>query len=80
MELADTNPQLIALDAAGGRVLVYESYVNVEQTPGGTATATAFGNVTNTTYSGPEPKGYQRFRMFYVNEQGSIYNLRWQGL
>lgn len=69
-------PRQTASDGKGGSILVYGNYVNLGQTPG-RATADYYGNVT---YTAPQQQGYQRTRMFYVDENGYIYAWRWQGL
>ncbi|WP_444897420.1 hypothetical protein ACJJIQ_07440 [Microbulbifer sp. ANSA003] len=69
-------PNQVADDGRGGEILIYNSYVNLGQTPGRVQTD-YWGN---TTYTVPQQNGYQRTRMFYVNPEGYIYNWRWQGL
>ncbi len=69
-------PTRTTSDGKGGRILVYEHYVNLGQSPG-RAQADAWGNVT---YTAPKQRGYVRTRMFYVDERGYIYYWRAQGL
>jgi hypothetical protein len=68
-------PSRTASDGQGGTVLIYDSYVDMGQTPG-TAYTDPYGNVRYTT---PQQNGYARTRMFYVNADGYIYSWRWQG-
>ena len=63
-------------DGNGGSVLIYENYVDLGQSPG-RANVDAFGNVT---YTAPQQQGWNRSRMFYVDQGGTIYAWRWQGL
>lgn len=69
-------PLQTASDGKGGTVLIYGEYVDLGQTPG-QARRDYFGNIT---YTAPQQQGYQRTRMFYVNQNGYIYHWRWQGL
>src|SRR5438034_6258382 len=57
-------PQQTASDGKGGTVLVYGEYVDLGQRPG-QARQDYFGNIT---YTAPQQQGYQRTRMFYVNQ------------
>lgn len=69
-------PQQVSDNGQGGKVLVYQNYVNLGQTQG-VATSDGYGN---TRFSMPQSRGYNRTRMFYVNEAGYIYSFRWQGM
>jgi len=69
-------PNQVADDGRGGKILIYGHYVNLGQTPG-KATTDYFGNVS---YTAPQQNGYQRTRMFYVNEDDYIYSWRWKSL
>jgi hypothetical protein len=69
-------PQSTASDGKGGTILIYQSYVNLGQTPG-QVTATGYGNYY---YTAPQQNGYGRSRMFYVDENGIIYSWHWKGL
>jgi hypothetical protein len=69
-------PQSTASDGKGGTILIYGNYVNLGQQPG-QARTDYYGN---TTYTAPQQMGYQRTRMFYVDERGYIYSWRWQGM
>ncbi len=69
-------PQSTASDGKGGTILIYQSYVNLGQTPG-QVTPTGYGNYY---YTAPQQNGYGRSRMFYVDSNGIIYSWRWQGL
>jgi hypothetical protein len=69
-------PQRTASDGNGGVILIYGNYVNLGQVPG-QVTTDYFGNVS---YTAPQPQGYQRTRMFYVDRNGYVYDYDWQGL
>lgn len=69
-------PQSTASDGKGGKILIYQSYVNLGQTPG-QVTSTGYGNYS---YTAPQQQGYRRSRMFYVNSNSMIYSWRCQGL
>jgi len=69
-------PTRTASDGKGGAILIYESYVNLGQTPG-EAQVNYSGKVT---YTSPQQRGYTRTRMFYVDARGYIYHWRAQGL
>lgn len=68
-------PTRTASDGKGGRVLIYEHWVDLGQRPG-TVRAVPGG----ATYTEPERQGYTQTRMFYVDRNGRIYSWRWQGL
>ena len=74
--LAWGPPTRIMPDGKGGAVLIYESYMNLGQSPGH-GTVDAWGNIT---YTAPQQQGWARTRMFYVDREGNIYAWRWQGL
>ncbi len=69
-------PQQTASDGKGGTVLVYGEYVDLGQTPG----QVWRDPLGNATYTAPQQRGYQKSRMFYVDQNGYIYNWRWRGL
>lgn len=69
-------PQQVSGNGQGGKILVYQNYVNLGHTQG-VATSDGYGN---TRFSMPQSRGYSRTRMFYVNEAGYIYSFRWQGM
>lgn len=68
-------PTRTAPDGKGGLVLIYETYVDLGQSPG-TAYVDPWGNLRYTT---PQQRGYTRTREFYVDQNGTIYSWRWQG-
>ena len=63
-------PTRTSSDGKGGIVLVYESYRNM----GTKGSVDSRGNIR------VRDNSYIRTRMFYVNNNGIIYNWRWQGL
>lgn len=79
-------------DGAGGRILIYETYVKTGTTPGqynyennSLVVPGSDGNLYHTspgtvTYDPPQQQGYTRSRMFYANSEGKIYYWRWQGM
>jgi hypothetical protein len=69
-------PNSTASDGKGGKILIYQSYVNLGRTPGQIAPNTYGGY----SYTAPQQQGYGRSRMFYVDSNGTIYSWRWQGL
>lgn len=70
-------PSRVTEDGQGGEILIYDSYVNLGQTPG-TVQRNSYNN--SVRYTSPQQNGYSRTRMFYVNSSGVIYNWRWKGL
>ena len=69
-------PQSTASDGKDGTILIYQSYVNLGQTPGQVSP----GGYGTYYYTAPQQQGYGRSRMFYVDSSGMIYSWRWQGL
>jgi hypothetical protein len=69
-------PGSTASDGNGGHILIYQSYVNLGQTPG----QVNYGGGNTVYYTAPQQQGYGRSRMFYVHSDGIIYSWRWQGL
>lgn len=68
-------PTRITSDGGGGEIIIYETYVRLQQTPG-----QVYGDDGQVTYTTPQNNGYTRSRMFYVNSKGIIYSWRWSGL
>jgi len=67
---------LVFPDGNGGEILVYKFYRDLGQKPG-KARVDSFGNVH---YTNPKARGYVATRTFYVDKDGYIYALKWQGL
>ena len=69
-------PHRVTEDGQGGEILIYEAYVNTGQTPGYIA-PNSYGGYR---YTAPRQNGYNKSRMFYVNNRGIVYSWRWRGL
>jgi len=63
-------PEKITIDGKGGSVLDYSYHKDL----GSTAYKDPWGNVHI------RPRGYKATRYFYVNSDGIIYKVKWQGL
>ena len=84
-------PQQVFDDGRGGRVLMYTEYRLIgasrpSSTTQSTYSATAIDNMiwgtgtSRTTYDPGRVIGYTAWRMFYVDQEGTVYSFAWKGL
>jgi len=73
-------------DGQSGKIYCYQDTVSYTSPGYATTTGNAYlygnyGNYQGTTYyNPPQTQSYQRYRMFWVNQEGYVYRWSWRGL